>query len=64
MNQRPNRRERLFAVFIIGVILLNFPLVKLFSRDGLIAGIPIFYFYLFVTWLALIILAARLGRRS
>ena len=50
--------QRLLALFFIGCLLFNYPLLLLFSRDGLIFGIPILYVYIFVSWAALIGLTA------
>lgn len=63
MNQGKKRGEQLFALFIIGFVALNFPLLTIGSRSGFIFGIPVFYFYLFGIWLGLIALAAFIIRR-
>lgn len=46
--------EKLVALFVIGIVLINYPLLHLFSEGGLILGIPVLYLYLFVCWLVLI----------
>ena len=46
--------QQLLALFFIGCLLFNYPLLLLFSTDGLVAGIPILYIYIFVTWAAII----------
>lgn len=50
--------QRLAAIFLLGCILLNYPILSLFSRPGGIAGIPLLYAYLFGAWAALIGLMA------
>ena len=50
--------ERLVALFLLGVLLFNPPILTLFSADRLIAGIPLLYLYMFVSWAAIIALAA------
>ena len=50
--------QRLTALFLVGCLLFNYPLLTLFSIDGLIRGIPILYVYVFVSWLVLIGLMA------
>jgi len=51
----PERRvERLLGLLIGGLILLNFPLLSIFSVSAFFFGIPVLYFYLFSVW-ALII---------
>jgi hypothetical protein len=48
----------LIAVFAAGVILLDFPILFLFTRPVSVAGIPLLYAYVFVVWTALIGLMA------
>ncbi len=64
MARRTKRAERLLALFIIGVLLLNFPILRQFSQDGLLFGVPILYLYIFVVWLLLIIVTAYTIYRS
>lgn len=46
--------ERAAAVGIVGAVLLNEPLVSL--SDGVVAGLPGIYLYLFGVWGLLIVL--------
>jgi len=46
---------RLIALAVFGVAALNYPLLHLFAVDGWLLGLPIFYVYLYSTWLLLII---------
>ena len=46
--------QQLVAIFVLGFILLNYPVLAIFNVDGLVFGIPILYAYIFVTWAALI----------
>jgi hypothetical protein len=41
---------RLLVLFLLGVVLFNFPIVELMSRDYTVAGIPGLYFSLFLCW--------------
>ena len=56
---------RLVAVFLLGVLLFNYPLLALFNRDASVFGIPLLYAYIFLAWalliglLALVIEASR-----
>lgn len=50
MPETKRQHERLTAVFIIGVILLNYPLLSIFSRVRLLFGVPVLYLYLFIIW--------------
>ncbi len=57
--------ERVLALFSLGVLLFNPPLLKLFSTNAYLLGVPLLYVYLFVSWGILILLAALLaGRRG
>ena len=44
------RSQRLTALFAAGWLLLNFPLMGLWSTDITVAGIPLFPLALFVIW--------------
>jgi len=50
--------ERLVGLFLIGAIGFSPPILTLFDKPILVAGIPRLYFFLFVFWVALITLAA------
>ncbi len=62
MSQIPDRNEqrgqRLAALFLLGCLLFNYPLLQLFARDGAILGIPLLYCYTFGAWAMLICLMA------
>jgi hypothetical protein len=49
---------RLVATFVLGCVLLNYPILSLFGRGGTIAGIPSLYAYVFGAWLLVIGLVA------
>lgn len=52
------RRQRLFALFAAGWLLLNFPLLTLWDRDVSVWGVPLMPAALFSGWAALIAAAA------
>ncbi|HXV99463.1 MAG TPA: hypothetical protein VEC93_13655 [Anaerolineae bacterium] len=54
MNERNLKGQRLAALFLVGCLLFNYPLLSLFSQDGMVWGIPILYVYIFLAWAALI----------
>ena len=65
MNRRQLTGQRLLALFILGVPALNFPILALFSREGMIAGIPVLYVYIFLCWAMLIgLMAVVVGPRT
>ncbi len=50
--------QRLAALFLLGCLLFNYPLLQLFARDGALFGIPLLYCYVFGAWAGLIGLMA------
>lgn len=63
MTRETINGRRLASLCLLGMLLFNFPLLCLFNRAVLIAGIPLLYLYLFGTWtliIALILVISRL----
>jgi hypothetical protein len=56
------RGERLIGLLIAGAVLLNFPLLSVFSVDRLVFGIPVLYLYLFSVWGLIICVKALILR--
>ena len=56
--------QRLVAVFIAGVLLLNFPLLSLFDRPLRIFGVPLLHLYLFVVWGGLFVAVGWIAERG
>ncbi len=54
MKQKDMRGQRFIALFLLGWLLFNYPLLAVFSRHAFIFGIPLLYLYLFSAWLGLI----------
>jgi hypothetical protein len=57
-------RQRLLLLFLGGMLLLFSPLVMQFERLGRWLGAPALLTYLFVTWAALIAVAAWIVSRT
>ncbi len=56
---RPSiKGQRLVALFLLGFLLLNYPLLNLFANDSRVLGIPVLYAYVFTAWALLIALMA------
>jgi hypothetical protein len=56
---RPSMKgQRLAALFLLGVLLFNYPLLGLFADAGRVFGIPVLYAYVFAAWALLIGLMA------
>jgi len=56
--------ERLVATFLLGCVLLNFPVLFLFARRTTVGGIPLVYVYLFGVWALLIAIMALVIERK
>lgn len=58
MNRSRLTGQRLVATFLLGCILLNYPLLFLFNSGGYLFGVPLLYAYIFLAWAGLIALMA------
>jgi hypothetical protein len=58
MNRSNITGQRLVAVFLLGCVLLNYPVLFLFNRPESIHGVPLLYIYIFGAWALLIGLMA------
>lgn len=63
MNKIQLKGQQLIALFLVGCLLFNYPLLSIFSQDGLVWGIPILYVYIFIAWAVLIGLMALVIER-
>jgi type IV secretory pathway VirB3-like protein len=50
-------------LFVVGALLLSYPVLAIFNRPAMLAGIPVLYLYLFGVWLAGIVAVFALARR-
>ena len=57
------RGQCLAALFFLGCLLFNYPLLQLFARDGALFGVPVLYCYVFGVWAGLIALIAFVVER-
>lgn len=58
---------RYTGLFLLGCFLFSYPVLTLFNLPGRLFGIPLFFFYLFATWSALVfftMLCARIPDTS
>ena len=46
--------ERLFAVFLLGVVMFTPPFLGIFNSRALVLGVPVLALYLFTAWAILI----------
>ncbi|MBL7818053.1 MAG: hypothetical protein JNL70_23790 [Saprospiraceae bacterium] len=48
------KHSKVAGLFILAMVLLNFPLLGIFTHASSVNGIPTILIYLFVVWLAII----------
>ena len=63
MNSPGALEEKVLALFAVGVLLFNPPLLSLFSVNASLFGFPALYIYLFASWGAAIGLVAYMVNR-
>ena len=64
MHRSTVKSQRLVALFLLGVLLFNYPLLALFNRAAETFGIPVVYAYIFGAWALVIALLALVIERS
>jgi hypothetical protein len=61
---RPSiKGQRLAALFLLGFLLFNYPILNLFAGPSHVLGIPVLYAYVFAVWALLIGLMALVVER-
>jgi hypothetical protein len=55
--------QRLAAIFLMGCVLLNYPILSLFARPAEVGGVPLLFAYVFAAWVVLIALMALVIER-
>ena len=58
MTRDENKNKRLVALFLLGWVMFNFPVLSLFDLDRMIFGIPLLYAFIFGAWALLIVFVA------
>jgi hypothetical protein len=48
--------RRLAGVFLLGWVLLNYPILSLFNLPATVAGIPLLYVFVFAAWTMIVAL--------
>jgi hypothetical protein len=64
MKRTNVRNERLVALFLLGLLLFNYPLVAMFNVAATFLGLPLLYLYLFAAWGTLILVGALVMKRT
>jgi len=65
MRRSDRSGERLAATFVLGGVLLNYPILSLFAGSHHIAGVPLLYAWVFGVWvlvIVILVLVVELGR--
>ena len=60
IDSTQRRGQRLLFLSVLFGLLLNYPLLAAFDHDGRVAGVPVLYLYVLLTWLLLIALTGWL----
>jgi predicted permease len=50
--------QRLAAIFLLGCLLFNYPVLALFNKAAAVFGVPVLVAYIFLAWLGFIGLVA------
>jgi hypothetical protein len=58
MKRSDTTGQRLAATFMLGCVLLNYPILSLFARPAEVGGIPLLFAWVFGAWVLLIALMA------
>jgi len=54
MSEIESKGQRFVALWMLGMLLFNYPILTLFNVSGALFGVPLLYAYLFIAWAALI----------
>jgi len=63
-HAEPRRGQRLLFLAALFGLLLTYPLLAAFDRDGRVGGVPVLYLYVLMTWILLVGLTGYLVRKS
>jgi hypothetical protein len=58
-----SKTGQLVGVGLLGIVLLDYPILTLFNLNISLFGIPFFYLYLFTVWSGMILLMMLLTRK-
>ncbi len=61
MRMPEAKGQRLVALFILGCLLFNYPVLSLFNVAADVCGVPVLYAYIFAAWALLVALMAVVG---
>lgn len=58
------KTSRLIILFLLGSLLLNFPILSLFNSKGFLLDVPLLYLYIFTVWTLLVVLIGLIMRKT
>ena len=58
MQRSEAKGQRLIALFVLGCLLFNYPVLSLFNVPAEAFGVPVLYAYIFAAWALLVALMA------
>ena len=58
MRESGAKGQRLIALFVLGCLLFNYPVLSLFNASAEAFGVPVLYAYIFAAWALLVALMA------
>jgi hypothetical protein len=64
MERSSLKGPRLVALFLLGCLLLNYPLFSLFAGPAALLEVPLLYVYIFFAWALVIASMALVVERS
>ena len=68
MGRKLPLKDAWLILFILGVVMLNYPFLHIFNKDILIFGIPLIILYFFIGWpvsvFVIYLFSIYLGRHS
>lgn len=50
-----DKSAKLILLFVVAVLMLNYPLASIFDKRQLLYGLPLMYTYVFTVWLLLVL---------
>ena len=56
MQEHERKGQRLIALFVLGSLLFNYPVLSLFNVSAEAFGVPVLYAFIFAAWALLIAL--------
>ncbi|HEY6240047.1 MAG TPA: hypothetical protein VIW78_04350 [Burkholderiales bacterium] len=64
MSDFESKGQRFISLCMLGILLFNYPILALFNVSGTVFGVPVLYAYIFIAWVALIVLMALVAESN